>query len=328
MSIYRDSYKTITGSMFNIRSIEQAILQSFIKDGLHNSNLGIKTVGPVKPVFILGVYESESNIPNFDHPLLVRVSRDEEFLCTDLRLHVRKGVTFDNVSNYIKNNSEYNFFQRRAVLNLVWLNGGIGQIKNGLTLASSVFSTWLSDTISKVYSLNYNESSIIAVITSIYYQSLFNDEKEFTEDTKQRMVAHTMKVTKSNSDFIFKVLDQIHKISDINEYCQLVSKLVQNDRLKDFNLAILLTMIKNSWYGTNSKSVISISLEHPPTWCAIIYAVINDRSFNNTNISKYVKELGKRGGVDEYNHAFSEIIKQYSVSNEAHYLETDPFDKE
>lgn len=318
MPIFKDSYQTTVGSVFVTKQIETAIKESIIKDGLDSMNLNVKHEGDIKPIFITGRFPSESEIPLFTHPISIINFQHSNYLCTDLRLFFRKDAPLDNIEASVKNLTEYNFAKSRAILNLMWLSHGVGEIRNGLQFAGVVFASWLSEAIAKTYALDFKDQTALSIVTSYYYQSLFSEDTVMDEDTKQKMAVHTIKATKAPSDFVFQIFDQITEMKDINDYCDNLVKIVENVRLKDFNLAMLLTIVKNSWYGTNAKEIISVAMEHPPTWIAIVYTALNERTYKTSMIYRIAERFGKRGAADEFNRNYIDIVKErVNVSREA-----------
>ena len=317
MSMFTDGYQTTVGSMFVTKNIETAIKESIIKDGLDNVNLGVSNNGKVKPIFITGSYNSESEIPLFTHPITIFNFRGNDYLCTDLRLFVKKDSPVHEIEKNIKNRTEYNLAKSRAVLNLIWLNEGTSGMRIALSFAGSVFSTWLSEAISRTFALDFKDQTTISVITDFYYQTLFSDDKVFDEDFKQKAAIHTIKATNSTSALVFEIFDQIEVMSSIEDYCEYVKKITENVRLKDFNLAVLLTIVKNSWYGANAKEMLSVALEHPPTWNAIVYTALTEKTYRTSNIYKIAERLGKRGVSDEYlKHYVAMVTEHVSIANE------------
>lgn len=316
MSIFKDSYQTTVGSILVTKQIEHAIKEAIIKDNINNVNLDIDNKQEYKPIFITGAYSSENDIPLFTHPITINF-KNVNYVCTDVRLYVTKNAPIDQINNNVKNRTEFNFAKSRGILNLVWLNNGVNSIKNSLSFAGTVFSAWLSETISKTYALDFKDQTILAIITSLYYQSLFIDSVELDDDTKQRLAVHTIKATKAPAQMVFEVFDKIKSFSSIEDYCSSVKEILENVRMKDFNLAMLLTIIRNSWYGTNSKEIISVALEHPPTWCAIVYTALNERTFKNSMIYRIAERFGKRGASDEFVDSYITLVKDYSVAVES-----------
>lgn len=309
MSIFKDSYQTTVGSAFVTKQIEFAIKESIIKDGLDKVNLNVNITGDYKPIFITGSLSNEVDIPMFTHPITIINFQQKNYLCTDLRLFVKKNTPIDAIESGVKNNTEFNFSKSRSILNLIWLNDGVNRVKNNLPFAGTVFSAWISETIAKTYALDFKDQTTLAIITSYYYQTLFTDESVFDENTIQKMAAHTIKATKAPANYVFSVFDRIKPMSNINDYCECVANLVENVRLEGFNLAMLLTIVKNSWYGTNAKEIISVALEHPPTWCAIVYTALNERTFKSSMIYRIAERFGKNGAANEFNAGYISMVK-------------------
>lgn len=319
MSIFRDSYQTTVGSVFVTKQIETAIKEGIIKDGLDSVNLNVRNEGNVTPIFITGCYSSESQIPLFTHPISIFNFQRKNYLVSDLRSFIRPESSIKDIENGagIKNLTEYNFAKSRAILNLIWLNNGTGQIKNGLAFASTVFSAWLSEVIAKTYALDFKDQTVLAIITSFYYQTLFTEETAFDDDSKQKMAVHTIKATKAPGEFVFEIFDKIEPMSSIEDYCTNVVRILENVRLKNFNLPMLLNIVRNSWYGVNAKEILPIALEHPPTWCAIVYTALNERTYKNSMITRVAERFGKRGAADEFNSTYTEMVKnQLNVAKE------------
>jgi hypothetical protein len=310
MPLFKDSYQTTVGSVLVTKPIEHSLKVAFIKDALDHVSLDVRRSGDVKPVFVIGSMSSEADIPLFTHPILVLDQNREQALCTDLRFFVKKGTSASDVASGVRNQTEYNFAKSRAILNLMWVSDRVGEIRNGLPFAGVVYAAWLSESIAKTFALDYSDQTVVAIITHFFYQTLFSEETEFDEEAKQRMAAHTMKATKAPSELVFKVFDKIGPMKDINEYCRAVAEGVENVRLKDFNLASLLHLVKNSWYGTNSKEIISVALEHPPTWAAIVYTALVERSYRGSMVYRIAERHGKRGAADEFLKSYAVMIRE------------------
>lgn len=311
MSIFADSYHTVIGATFVTKTIVTAIKKLLIA-GVTES-LDVETTGKFKPIFITGSYSDEDEIPVFTHPITIINFKDDNYLCTDLRPFLKKpeGGKYD-VESRVRNRTEYNFAKSRAILNLIWLNRDVNTLKIDLSFAGIVFSSWLSDVISKVYALDLKEQTLLAIITSFYYQSLFSDEIEFDEEAKRRMAVHTINATKAPAELVFQVFDKIERMENVEDYCATVVRLLENVRLENFNHAALLTISRNSWFGTNARDYIAMCLEHPPTWMAIVYTAINERTFKNSMIYRIAEKVGKRGGAETFIRNYVALVKQHT----------------
>ena len=319
--IYADSYQTKIGSAFITKSIETAIKQAIIKDGLDTVSLNVNHEGKFKPIYVTGYYSSELEIPLFTHPISILNFNHQNYLCTDLRLYVRKDVSLNDIESGIRNLTEYNFVKSRSILNLLWLNDEIDSIKNSLSFAGIVYAAWLSDIIAKTFALDFKDQTIINVVAHVFYQSLFNNVVNFDNEYKEKLAVHTIKATNTKAEFVLGILDRIERLNSIEDFCNSVKDIVENVRLKDFNIAVLLTIVKNSWYGTNAKEILSVALEHPPTWIAIIYTSLNERTYKSSMLYRVAERLGKRGISDTFLNNFRHLIEgELKIAREEFFI--------
>ena len=299
--------------MFETRAIETTIKEALIKGSLSNTTLGVTPEGDTTLVFITGASPDEAQIPLFTHPISIFNFQHKNYLVTDVRLYLRKDIAgtpiTGGVEEFVKNFTEFNFVKSRAILNLAWVTGGAGEIKNSLQFAGTVYAAWLSGLIARAYALDFQDQLVLSIIASAFYQLLFTENTELNEDDKQRLAVHTIKATNAPSKLIFDVFDKLTPMSNLEDLCTNVTNILQNVRLEKFNTAMLLTLTKYSWYGNSAKEIISVSLEHPPTWNALVYTVLSERTYKNSIIYKTAERFAKRGAADSYIASYNNLIK-------------------
>lgn len=319
MPYFETSYDTTTGPMYNIGPIVTKIKESLIKNGYAGWSMGVRDIDNVHAVFINGQTQTDNEIPSFTHPILVEY-RDELYLCTDVRLHVRPEASSDR--DIIRNRVEFNFAKSRAVMSMKWITGSQTELLYGLAFSGTVFSVLISESLKQAFNLDFAEQTRIIALSHLYYQSLFTKEERFDEEQRQKMASHTIKCTKIPSDIVLEVMEHIEVIKGIDDFCTILVKMLDNVRLQKFDKAILMTLVKNSWFGVNAKEIIPVALEHPPTWNAIIYAALTERSYKNSKISQIAERYGKRGIADEFAKSFQIMMSQscYSTAYEEQAL--------
>lgn len=313
MSIILDSYGTSMGSVYNTKPVVAAIHEAMIRDdSLKSVNLGVQETGGIKPVFITGFFDSETKIPLFTHPISIFNFKDNNYLCTDLRVFVKKGTNpFSDFTDGIRNITEFDFTKSRAVLNLIWIAEGTGKIKNDLMFAEIVYANWISQVIGRAFALDFKDQTIITILASVFYQGLFKAKVELSDDDIQRVSAHTMETTKAPSDLVVSILKRLEPMNDIHEFCDQIAKILENVRLTKFNAAILLNIISSSWYGQGSKEILAVCLEHPPTWCAMVYNALKQRTYKNSMVYQVAERMGKRGASDAFLYSYNMLVKQH-----------------
>jgi len=239
-------------------------------------------------------------------------------MVTDMRLYLRKRIfdgTLTSLSAAISSQVEYNFARSRAILNIEWLEGDVEALKINLYFSTMMFGRWMADILARAYALNPMDQLIIAITASYYYQSLFTDETDYDEETLQKWQIHTSKVTAADAKTVNKVFEKMPMMKGVDTFVEGVKATTDNIRLKDLNVLTLLTLLKNSWYGTNSKDIIAVATEHPPTWMAIIHAALEERSYRQSLIYKIAERVGKRGIADDYVKQYHKILSDYNITS-------------
>lgn len=310
--IFPTAYETTVGSLADLRVIEKALKETIIKDLPYIARFNLVKTGDISPVFITGYNQSEELIPHFSHQLLMKVDTKQSFLFSDVRPFMNGKHSNESITEAdIRNMTEYLLTKAKVVLSMAWLNGEVSAIKNDLVFAGEVYCKWLGEVISKKYGLDAKDQLVCTIAIHYYWQSLFVNEID--ENTVQKFVIRTAQVTKAPATLIFQVFDRISSLSDIKSLCTAIISACENVRLHDFNLGMLLSIISNSWYGHDAKDILSVALEHPPTWCAVVYAALTERTYKSSMVARVTERLSKYGQGDAYVKSFSSYVTNTSA---------------
>lgn len=326
MPKFIDGYQTTLGSRVNTTKINDALNEALIKDNLITSSLDLKKVqngeDSVYPVFITALQDSEEKIPLFSHPYFFIVKHGshagKKILASDMRLYLKKKVFDGNLATLDKaivNKVEFDFARSREILNLEWIEGDVESMKTNLWFSTLMFTRWIADILTKAYALDGRDQVMISIAASYYYQSLFTDELTHSEETLEKWVIHTEKVTHAERKTINEVFSKMPEIKGFESLIEAIKIATTNVRLKDINVLTLLTLLKNSWFGTNARDILPIATEHPPTWMAIIYASMAERTYRNSLIYRIAERVGKRGLADAFMRNYENILLEYEISD-------------
>lgn len=318
MPKFKDGFQTTLGLRINTSKIHEALTESLIRDNLLASSLDVKNYGEVHPVFVTSLQNAEDHIPLFAHPYYFKTRDDKEILATDMRLYMRKKVfdgTLATLPAAIISQVEYGFTRSRTILNLEWLQGDVDALKLNLSFSTTMFGRWIADVLSKNFVLDGRDQIIIAIASTYYYQALFSDEETYDEETLHKWQIHTTKATNADAKLVKEVFSKMPVIKSIASLIEAIKVSTDNVRLKELNIVTLLTLLKNSWYGINSKEIIVVATEHPPTWMAVVYAALSEKTFRSSLIYKIAERVGKRGLADDYQKQFHKVLSEYSITN-------------
>lgn len=320
MPFFATAYDTTAGKIAVQGKLDHALREDLIAGGLSNHCFGVQPVDERRAVFVTGCDAVEMQIPPFSHPYLIRNFKGQDYLATDVRLFRASTDTYQSDRDFeasVRNKAEYGLVKCRAVLSLLWLGSNPGQLRSRFAFAGTVFAAWLSQAIAKAYALDFQDQMRINAVGIYYYHSLFTTAHRLEGDALETAVVHTIAATKIPAAEVYKLFESIEEIKDIDDYCQEVQKAVSNVRLKTFNLVMLLTLVRNTWYGTNAKEMISVALEHPPTWIGIVYTALTERSYKSSQLYKLIEATNRRGAADEFRLNFVALFKDQVVALES-----------
>lgn len=317
MTYYATSYDTSFGKIHSTKNIESAIQSAFITGELESRNFGIAGNGAANAAFVIGGSSEENTIPPFIHPLVVKNFKGKNYCVTDIRQFRTSDALFLSQEDFekgVRNKTEYQFVKARALMNVKWLDEKDREyIRGRFGFAGSVYAAWLSQAIGQAYALDPQSQLTITAIGIYFYHTLFLKEAKLSQENLEKAVIHTINATKIRAEEIYTLFENLGEMPSIEQYCIEVKKNIQNIRLKDFNVPMLLTIVRNSWYGTNAPAILSVAIEHPPTWICIVYATLTDRSFKNSKLYKTIDVISRRGNADEFERSFSAELFSMAV---------------
>lgn len=266
----------------------------------YSFNERIKDYGGVYTAFIDNVVLNEfPDAPTLIHPYLVEVDH-KKILFGDIRLFINKKESDRTGAIVSSNPTELAFTTLRTQLNALWVAGEQDSMRRSLSLSNKIFAGWLSDTITKRFGLNPEDQLAIYVLSHFYYKTLFFNKDVFSEDEKLEFAHHTIKDSRVPAKFVLSIFDKIGKMGNINDYLSNMKEIVESRRINEINLGTLITIIGTTWYGTNSKEILTVALEHPPTFMAISAVAVTQRFYKKSAMYSLATKFGKPSEIEDY----------------------------
>ena len=200
-----------------------------------------------------------NNVPSFAHPLLVNFDNKDEMLIVDSRNYGRF-ISEQNIFK-VQNQTDYNLMLARAKLNYIWVNNKPNWLRDISTIPLSIFSSWISEAVGKRFALNPKEQFDLGILAAIFYLSLFSDDVELEEKDKLRLINIITRSLHASAQDVITILDKVSVISNIFEFCSNAEKVTDSVRLRELNPGLLYTILGGTWFGTNAKEMIAVSIE-------------------------------------------------------------------
>jgi hypothetical protein len=309
------AYDTTIGSSIKTDDLLNNLTKVLIDDNAKKVNLGIKPVNDINFVFTTGKHTVDTHLQIYLHPTFVKY-RDNKYMFTDIRYCLRNvGGNTDNSTDVtaddFRSGNEYELVRNKAILQAIWLNNNRSELRNDLQYGGLIYAHWISDILSKRFSLDPRDSLLILIIANLFYQMGFYIEDQYDETLKNKFIIHASNLLRYPTEYIGDIIDKLTYMSNLDQLCSNIRNVSSNIRLSDLNPGIVVTSSANSWFGYESKIMTSVSLEHIPTWICILYNSLKDRAYKNSIIFKIASKHNKNDIINIFARTFEGYIKPY-----------------
>jgi hypothetical protein len=296
MTICKTAYDTHACMGFVLKKIVDSIERAYVSGRLSSLDAPGATNGPVN--CILTVENDIGQIPAFAHPILITNPAKAQQLVIDLRPF----GTYDTAQAgfKIRNQIDYKLHTYRAKLNDIWIRQNPNLIRDISKLPLSIFASWVSEAVSRRFALDPREQMNLAIFTAIFYMSQFTDRTSsdiLEEREKLRLVNAISTTLRIKAQDVLVILDKVDVVPSVTSYCLMAEEITGSIRLRELNVGLLFSIMGSSW-SSNAKELVSVALEHPPTWIAILMAACTERMFKNSGIARLIERQGKDAPTD------------------------------
>ena len=307
MTIFRTAYDTSACEGYvlekTVAAVEKAVTLGWFSP---IEIVRAERLHPALEEFIYLIQNDQGQIPSFAHPLPFKTgpagSENSESKGTNLAVDVRPYGRWDDLQRKyaVRNQVEYQIALHRATLNEHWLRESPTILRDISKLPLTIYVSWLSEAVARRYALEADQQMKLAIITGIFYLSLFTnrDPSEKMEEREKLRVTNVLsQALRIKAKDVIAILDEVDVIPNVKAYVNTAQALVGSVRLNDFSVGTLYALIGSSWY-TNTKELITVAIEHPPTWITLLIAATTERIFKNSAIARLIERQGKDAGRD------------------------------
>ncbi len=287
MTIFRTAYDTLACDGFVMTKTEHAL-----DAALHTGHLDLAPNTHV--LQLTGGASIADAVPAFVHPLEFKDPKGETGkIVIDARSFGKYDIHKGGF--VVRNKTEYEFLLLRGRLNHCWLMEAPQLLMTVSPLGMKFFSAWIAENVAKKFLLDPREKVQLQIYAAFYYYSLFLPDVPFDQVMQHRIIATIVKSTGINASLVVDLVDHFEvPVKSIDEFCKLAQEVCSSIRLAQLNRGILYAILGNTWYASNGKEIVTVALEHPPTWLAMVSMAAQDRSFKNSAVNKLIESLDRR----------------------------------
>ena len=291
------AYDTTACSGYRYGNIVEQLEKASLMGGL--TSYAVQTnphADPFSIYLLQGGNAAADSVAFFNHPVFLSSILDtnsdsQPKLCLD----VRNFGSFNPHQNTfrVRNTVEFSWAIKRAILNELWRSGKIEALRDISTLPAATYCAVISETIARRYFLDPAEQMTVAILAGYFYYSQFTDSVHFDEDSLHRTVANIARITNGGAELCYKILKDLPVINTLDFFIDAVKARVGNVALENLDSRTLFGVVCGVWFGNNSREVIAVALEHPPTWIMIVAASLESATFKRSTLAKISSRFDK-----------------------------------
>jgi len=283
-----DPYKTTYGKNINTSKLVTELTKYYIENGSVNLGYEFATNGDCDYLLVSGKNDDEKELPLWDHPIVVTMHNNNKFIAVDLRRYLNITGDVSELTDSVKDINGFIFTMLRAMLMMDVVNEDYSALKDIEKNLASAFAMWISDTINSAIGLNPIEKLNVELAAGYYFYIMMLNRDPESEDL--RMIAYKLSKTKLSLPSSLKSIESV--VANLDGNIDSIDGLIGNIRIvlgepknKLIDLNMLVNIIANSWFGPNGSESVLMSLEHYPTFVAMVYVNLNSKIYKRSRIA-------------------------------------------
>lgn len=296
--MFKFPYETTPCSSYNLADIRKALQHAMVE-----GTLAPATTLKGNPVEgLLAVPPMVKSVAGFNHPLSF-----DHFGKTELAIDTRPFVSQKTTGEMrIANPTEYQFLVVRGALTAAWAAGDNAELAQLGDLPTRVFSRLLSEGIVRRLNLNPGDQMKLAALAGYWHLCSYIPEDNLEHDMLIKMASKVARATQISVERVLEVLEGLGDgtnfpvIRDVKMFCDSAFRAVESTRLEHLNTGLLYAIVGGCWFGAAAREIVAVALEYPPTFLAMLYMALTDRSYHSAFFTKLVQNCDRNGMGDDF----------------------------
>lgn len=173
----------------------------------------------------------------------------------------------------------------RLALTARCLKDGPGEIRRFGDIPALTFIKWITRAVVPKYSLDEATELKVMVVCAFYYYGMIDPDIATDKDARAELVNVVYRLTKVSHRSILEISDGIKSLKTFDDLAKTIANDIGTIRLGDIKGADILVLIQGSFFGIYSREHVGVAVEHLPTFIAMVYTCIQDRSYKRYTLA-------------------------------------------
>ena len=262
-----DPYETTITKPYKADAIRAGVIQAALADRPYGA--------------IFRIVEDHQEVPSFTQPMIYETPGTRgKAIAIDCRQYKGSNAFVQE---------QLDLLEMRAALTLY------GAKEENLTafyhpVAQVAYANLISGIISGRFGVDPKLKLYITVVAAAHYYNITHGGTDGYSDTELPMLMQAItRNLKLPMDVVEAALDKCTYGDTMEAFCENVKRVDGTERTKSITPGLLINSSTGLWFGINAVETVSVSFEHAPTFCALLFNALGDGSYSRGELSKRLK---------------------------------------
>lgn len=310
-------FDTGFGSLINTVRISEELTRYLAVVDIDSLSYEYRIGSTNKLVFITGYSEEEKELPIWDHPLVFQDIKQNKIVAVDLRKYVKT----DNeqplyIRDIIRDKSSVDFLTLRALLTMDSINDQLGLHRAIFKNVASGMSGFIGSILNSIVGLDVVEKAYVEIAVGLYCNLAMvpNDDIEDILESVRARVIKTPYSLKIPEKRLREIVEKIpYKVESLEDMIKMIQIVLPEEKRNFVSETTIVNAVSNAFYGPGGSETIIMSLEHIPTWMALVYVGLENKSYKKSKLGTILQKEDKRIKSKEIIKHFEHYLKSSVV---------------
>lgn len=214
-----------------------------------------------------------------------------------LVIDARPYMRFDQRSDTYRLTAEndYAFQCIRMALTLRLLDGDLRVFSRLGDVPAKTFVRWITVQLATNFALPLDTQIAISIVCGYYYYGLVTGGEGLAElEERHRLAPMVARATMAPLNTVLDYAERIQPMPDAAALAHQLSEHTGTIRLRDIKYADLYKLMAATWGGHGARENVGAALEHLPTFIAMVYCALDERSYRKTVLARRAETSGRQ----------------------------------
>lgn len=209
--------------------------------------------------------------------------------------------------------NDYSFQCSRLALTTLLMQGDQNLFRRLGDYPIKVFVRLITLRLAQQYNLPYEIQLNMAVIAAYYYYTQLSPERVMSVDERVQMAPFVARATLMPVQNVLEISDRLGPLTTANDLAIQLSTNAGSIRMGQLKFMDLYTMLAPSWVGVQARENVGVALEHIPTFIAMLYAALGERSYRSTVLTTRAQSVGRPADHNQFlEQVYRQIADQFN----------------